>query len=144
MNSRAAFLLQSRKLRQTRPRLQILSVLLKATEPITQDQIAEHLGSETPNKTTIYRTLILLGYHDLVHEVFVRGRAAYYELAHHCGEIRCHPHFTCERCHRTTCMTDSETPMVSDLPAGYVICRQQVRLEGICPDCRDETVRFSR
>ena len=58
--NKASALLDSCQLRKTQPRLMILSVLLEADGPLTQDQIAEQLGDTAPDKTTIYRTLMKL------------------------------------------------------------------------------------
>jgi Fur family ferric uptake transcriptional regulator len=135
MKNNASDLLQSVKLRQTQPRLSILRVLLNAKAPLTREQIAERIGPDAPNKTTIYRTLTHLAKTNLVHQAFMDDRTAHYELAHHCGKIQCHPHFTCNSCLQTQCLTSVRTPTVK-LPKGFTIQRQQIRIEGICSDCR--------
>jgi Fur family ferric uptake transcriptional regulator len=135
MKHKAAALLNSVDLRQTQPRVAILTVLLKADAPLSQDQIAEQIGASAPNKTTIYRTLMNLVEKDLVHQAYLEERTRHYELAHHCGKHQCHPHFTCSICQHTRCLPEVDMPLV-ELPENYVMERQQVRIEGICDACR--------
>ncbi|MBL7215682.1 MAG: transcriptional repressor [Phycisphaerae bacterium] len=136
MKQKAIELLNSVNLRQTQPRVAILTVLLKAPAPVTQEQIAEQIGDSAPNKTTIYRTLMNLVEKDLVHKAYLQERTWHFELAHHCGQHQCHPHFTCSECQQTQCLPEVSMPLVK-LPKGYVMERQQVRIEGICCDCRE-------
>jgi Fur family ferric uptake transcriptional regulator len=138
MKNSADKLLTSVSLRRTRPRLAILEALLTANHPLSQEQIAENIGLDAPNKTTIYRTLTNLVETGLVHEAFLEHRVQYYELAHNCGQKCCHPHFTCSRCLQTLCMTHVAAPMVQ-LPEDFQVQRQQIHIEGICPKCLDKT-----
>lgn len=135
MNRKAAALLNSVNLRQTQPRVAILTVLLTADAPLSQEQIAEQIGTAAPNKTTIYRNLMNLVDKDLVHKAYLEERTWHFELAHHCGRHQCHPHFTCSVCQQTQCLPEVAMPLV-ELPEDYVMQRQQVRIEGICGDCR--------
>ncbi len=137
MKRKAITLLNSVKLRQTLPRIEILKVLLGAHAPVTQEQIAEQIGPAAPNKTTIYRNLMSLVEKDLVHRAYLDERTWHFELAHHCGKHQCHPHFICSECQQTECLTDVSMPL-AELPGGYVMQRQQVRIEGICRRCREK------
>ena len=136
MNPKAVNLLRSVKLRQTEPRLAILQVLLEADSPLTQEKIAEKIGHEAPNKTTIYRTLTQLVEKNLVHQAYLEDRTAHFELAHRCSEHQCHPHFTCRQCHQTQCLTGIKSPLV-EMPEGYTIERQQIHIEGLCKQCQE-------
>lgn len=133
-SNKARQLLKSVSLRKTQPRVAILEVLLGADAPLTREQISERLGPDAPNKTTIYRTLTHLVATNLVHQAYLDERSRHYELAHHCGQYCCHPHFTCGHCLQTMCLTTVDAPVV-ELPTGYMGQRQQIRIEGICPQC---------
>lgn len=133
---KAIDLLKQCGLRITGPRAAVLGALLGADHPLTQEQIAERLGAESPNKTTIYRTLVSLMEQNLIHKAYIKDRVWHFEPAHHCGEHQCHPHFTCLRCNRTQCLTGIHPPLIKGLPDGYRILRQQIRLEGLCDECR--------
>ncbi len=128
-------LLRSGNLRRTGPRVTILSVLLRAGKPLTQDQIAAKLADAVPNKVTIYRTLESFCKAGLVHKAFMHKRAWHFELADKCTESQCHPHFTCKRCGVIRCLVGLSVSIVKGLKKGFVIHRQQVRLEGLCPRC---------
>jgi len=131
---RAREMLKSVRLYCTTSRLAILEVLFGSDSPLTQDQIRQALPNEL-DKVTVYRTLTSLLEADLVHRAYVDERAAYYELAIHCGPSQCHPHFHCTRCGQTHCLLDLRIPLAQSPHRGFKIVRQQVRLEGICPDC---------
>ena len=158
---KAQQMLKDANLYCTEARVAILLVLMQAPRPLRQDQIAEQLasdasagldssggiprddrprgGSSTPqrawNKVTVYRTLESLTEVGLVHRAFTYQRAWYFELAEHCTEHQCHPHFTCTSCGVTTCLMDVLLPMAQVAQKGFVVSRQQVRLEGLCPAC---------
>jgi len=129
-------LLNSAKLKRTEPRRTILSVLLTAGKPQTADEIASAIGKGCPNKVTVYRTLESLVEAGLAHRAYVGDKSRYYETADRCSESQCHPHFVCTDCGQTHCLTQVTVPMATSAPAGFIINRQQVRLEGICPSCR--------
>ena len=119
----------------TKCRRAMLKVLANAQEPLTQHEIARRMGRKRFNKVTIYRTLESFCRAGLLHKAYMHERAWHFELADRCGEIRCHPHFTCKSCGVTRCLTDLSFPVVKGLKQGFVIQRQQVRLEGLCPAC---------
>ena len=128
-------LLSSVNLRRTVPRMAILGVLLKASRPITQEQVAEYLAPETADKVTIYRTLENFLKAGLVHKAFLHERTWHFELAHHCTKNQCHPHFTCTNCGNTNCLTEVSLPLTKNVRKGFVIHRQRVQFEGLCPQC---------
>jgi Fur family ferric uptake transcriptional regulator len=131
---KAEELLGRKGLRKTGPRLMILSALLLSDEPLSQEQIADRIHDQGVNKTTIYRTLSSLVETGIVHEAVVRDRIQYYETACHCKEHTCHPHFICQRCRKTICLTQVHIPSVS-LPKGFLRQRQQIKIEGVCSAC---------
>ena len=128
-------LLRSGNLRRTVPRVTILSAVLKAHKPLTQDQISASLAPTIPNKVTIDRALESFCKAGFVHKAFMQKRTWHYELADKCTESQCHPHFTCKKCGVTQCLTKLSLPLVKGLNSGFIIHRQQVRLEGLCPRC---------
>jgi Fur family ferric uptake transcriptional regulator len=128
-------MLKTAKLYCTQHRISILNVLFQAGKPLSQEQIASRLGKNGFDKVTIYRTLESFVKAGLVHKAFVDKRASHYELAHNCTEKQCHPHFTCTKCGNTHCLMEISLPMAASPHKGFVIHRQQVHLEGLCPKC---------
>ena len=135
LDDQAREMLRHAKLYCTKARIAILRALLETVRPLRQDQIAPPSAQETFNKVTVYRTLESLVEAGLVHRAFTQDRAWHFELADHCSEKQCHPHFTCTSCGITHCLTDISLPMARIADRGFVISRQQVRLEGLCPTC---------
>lgn len=128
-------LLSSVNLRRTSSRVAILGVLLSVRKPQTADQIAANLAPAGPNKVTIYRTLESFIGAGLVHKVFLQERTWHFELARNCTESQCHPHFTCTNCGDMQCLMEMTLPMAESPHKGFVIGRQRVQLEGLCPKC---------
>jgi len=135
LDSQIQQMLKAAKLYCTKCRVAILNVLAKTNKPLNQGQIAQRLGKNRLNKVTIYRTLESFYQVGLVHKAFIHKRAVYFELASRCSEIRCHPHFTCKSCGVTNCLIGLSVPLVKGLKKGFVIHRQQICLEGLCPAC---------
>lgn len=133
--SKAKELLTEAGLRQTAPRISILCALLKADRPLSRRQVSKILGLAAPDKVTIYRTFESLIEAGLVHRAYLRKRAWHFELANNCTEQQCHPHFTCTDCGRTHCLPQLSFPMAKSPDKGFVIARQRVQLEGLCPVC---------
>ena len=128
-------LLNSAKLKKTLPRRMVLEVLLNAAQPQTADEIVSAIGKTGPNRVTVYRTLESMVEAGIVHRAFVAEGIQHFELADKCTEHQCHPHFVCTDCGHTRCLHDVLVPMATSAPAGFVIERQQVRLQGLCPKC---------
>jgi Fur family ferric uptake transcriptional regulator len=135
LDTHARKMLKAAKLYCTSGRVAILKVLIKANRPLNQSQIARRSGRERFDKVTIYRTLESLLAAGVVHKAFMDKRAWHFELAHNCTKSQCHPHFTCTSCGNTHCLTGMSLPMAESPHAGFIIHRQQVRLEGLCPAC---------
>jgi Fe2+ or Zn2+ uptake regulation protein len=135
LREKADKLLKAAKLKRTGPRKATLEILLAAGTPQTAEAITSSIGKGCPNKVTVYRTLESLVSAGLVHRAFIDERSQYYELADRCTEHQCHPHFVCTGCGKTSCLHNASVPMATNLPADFVIHRQQIRLEGLCPKC---------
>ncbi len=132
---KAVRILGQTSLRRTEQRTRVLGALLDVGCPMTQGEIAEWLGGESPNKVTIYRVMESFIEAGIVHKVFLQDRSGHYELSHNCSERQCHPHFTCTDCGKTSCMTGVHLDMPRSPHEGFVIERQKVQLEGLCPKC---------
>jgi Fur family transcriptional regulator, ferric uptake regulator len=128
-------ILGSAKLKKTEPRRMVLEVLLSAAQPQTADEIVASIGKAGPNRVTVYRILESTVEAGIVHRAFVAEGSQHFEMADKCTEHQCHPHFVCTDCGTTSCMHDMSVSMATSAPAGFVIQRQQVRLQGLCPEC---------
>lgn len=137
LDEKARQMLKDAELYCTEARIAILKVLMQTSRPLRQSQISKQLADKTLNKVTIYRTLESLVEVGLVHRAFMQKRSWHFELSNHCSKTQCHPHFTCLNCGRIHCLTDIPIPMTQSPYKGFIIQRQQVRLEGLCPACQE-------
>jgi Fur family ferric uptake transcriptional regulator len=128
-------LLNAAKLKKTLPRRMVLEVLLNTATPQTADEIISAIGKAGPNRVTVYRILESIVEAGIVHKAFVAEGSQHFEMADKCTEHQCHPHFVCTHCGKTSCLHDVSVSMATSAPAGFVIQRQQVRLQGLCPQC---------
>lgn len=135
LDKQARKMLKTAQLYCTQGRITILTILMEAGKPLSQVQIAHKSVKGHIDKVTIYRTLDSLLQVGLVHKVLLDKRAQHFELAHNCTEQQCHPHFTCTSCGDTHCLREISLPMAKSPHQGFIIRRQQVRLEGLCPKC---------
>ena len=135
LDRQACEMLKAANLYLTRSRVAIVKVLLKTATPLTHDQIAVTMERKHLDKVTVYRTLSSLLEAGLVHKAYLDKRAWHFELAGNCTRRQCHPHFTCTNCGGTHCLTDMSVPMPKSPRKGFIISRQQIRLEGLCPAC---------
>jgi Fur family transcriptional regulator, ferric uptake regulator len=119
----------------TKAQVLVLRHLLRADRPLSREELVEAIGEDCPDKVTIYRIMEKFCKKNIVHKAYLRDRAWKYELAHNCDEKQCHPHFTCTNCRKTFCLTDLSLPMIKGLQRGFIIHRQQVRIEGLCAKC---------
>jgi len=133
-NTEAKAMLKNAGLYCTAARVAVIQALAKIKGPVKQDQITRLLHRRF-DRVTVYRTLESLLKADLIHKVFLEERACHYELARYCSKRQCHPHFTCTECGRTHCLMDLAMPLAKSPYKGFVIQRQQIRFEGLCPDC---------
>jgi len=128
-------LLSSAELRITSPRTAILACLLDADRPISHQDISKKLGTKAPDKVTIYRALQSFVDAGFVHRSYLHKRTWHFEMACNCRPRQCHPHFICINCGRVHCMVQAALPVVKSPNKGFFITRQQIQLEGLCPDC---------
>jgi Fur family ferric uptake transcriptional regulator len=135
IKQKARKLLVAAQLRCTNQRMAVLSALIRAGRPMTQEQISTSLGIIAPNKVTVYRILEGFVGAGLVHRVFLSQRTWHFELADRCTQNQCHPHFTCRICGDTYCLSEMSFPMARSHRKGFIIDRQRVQLEGLCPAC---------
>ena len=135
LTTKAKEILKVAKFNCTKAQVLIAKELLKADRPLSREELIQHLGQNCPGTVTVYRILERFCDQGLVHKVYLRSRAWKYELGHNCTIKQCHPHFTCSECDETFCLTGSSLPLIKDLKKGFVIHRQQVNIEGLCPSC---------
>ena len=135
LRAKAEEILKSVKLNRTSQRVAVMEKLLASDSPVSAEHLSGQLRKNCPDKVTLYRILDRFCKEGLVHKACLNNRVYSYELSHNCGKKQCHPHFICINCQKAYCLIGHSVPMVNGLKKGFVIQRQQVRIEGLCPNC---------
>lgn len=131
-------MLESMGLRATPNRVLVVAELLASDMPLSMADLEERLGSV--DKSSVHRVLTLLTENGLLHALEDGRGVVCYELCRsHADDGACsmddiHPHFYCEVCHRTTCITDVYVPLIA-VPEGYEVRSLNYMLKGVCPSC---------
>ena len=134
-------LLKTHGLRVTLARVTVLELLMCQRNPLSHQQIEDLLDGHHAkmDRVTIYRTLHSLTDCGLLHKVMGIDRSFSYayktnveENVHHGAD---HPHFVCERCAHTFCLTELDVPTTVNIRAGFSTRHTEVKLYGYCPEC---------
>lgn len=89
------------------------------------------------DKSTLFRTLVLLSENGLLHTIDDGSGSLKYCLCrcpdhhHHLG----HVHLTCVVCHKTWCLEDISIPSV-EIPQGFRMQEAQYLVKAVCPKCQ--------
>lgn len=132
--------LQSRGLRVTPERIQILHAVLDTEEHLQAEELAYRLqknGSRV-SRATVYRTLIHLVEAGLVRKVDFGEGHAHYENAGK-GEGH-HDHLICDTCGKVIEFFDPGLEQLQEEIAGrfdFHLTGHQFQLFGVCADCRN-------
>ena len=127
--------LQHKGIKPTPNRILVLKALMEARYPMSLNELEQTIG--TMDRSSIFRVLTLFYQSDVVHGIEDGSGSMKYEFCHsdtHCSIDDMHPHFYCERCHRTYCLDDSPIPRVN-LPEGFIAHSANYIIKGLCPDC---------
>ena len=130
-------ILKDKQVRITANRLLILDYFLKINHPLRISDL--EAGLPWADKATIFRTLKTFEEKAVIHTIKDDERAVKYALCsgqcavnHH----QVHPHFHCDVCGKTTCLTGYTMPEVS-LPKNYTAHKYSLMINGICSSCQE-------
>lgn len=122
--------------RTTRPRVEILALLLAAPRALSHLEIENELKrAPGMDRVTIYRVLDWLVARNLAHRIAGDDRVGRFNAAdgEHAG--RPHAHFKCNDCGGVTCLdTGLAAPRVP-VPAGFRPQQMELTVKGLCAQC---------
>lgn len=129
-------------LKVTDSRIAVLKVLMNTDAALSHAEITERLGDQDIDKVTLYRTLNAFTERGLAHKVATDDRNWLYAL-HLSDRTNMNPdsrhaHFICNTCEKIYCYPQEESPLDVNKAdeRGFVVQTKEVRLHGLCPDCR--------
>jgi Fur family ferric uptake transcriptional regulator len=132
---RSEALVRSTAARATRPRIEVLAVLLAARHALThheiERQVKRALGMD---RVTIYRVLEWLVAHGLAHRISGDDRVWRFNAAdeEHAWQ---HAHFQCNDCREVTCLEAAVATRTVPLPSVYRPQAIELTVKGVCAGC---------
>jgi Fur family ferric uptake transcriptional regulator len=124
---------------QTAHRLRVLEIIGASRHPLSAQEIIETMNTtQEINRVTVYRILDLLVDKRLVERISSGDRSFRYGLAPNVNH-EAHAHFYCIECKEMACLSPDHVDLsMESLERSFagLIERVEVRLDGICQDCR--------
>lgn len=123
-------------MRVTKPRVAILSTLIKRQSPATIEQIHHDVAASSCDLVTVYRCLAAFEEIGLVHRGFQHNGTIFYEY-HRGGDAR--GHLLCKTCGRAEPVELSAGHDLEELiqERGFRQVSRVVQFFGLCPDCQE-------
>jgi Fur family ferric uptake transcriptional regulator len=134
-HDRAESLVRAVATRATRPRIEVLALLLAAPRALTHHEIERRLKRRGMDRVTLYRVLDWLVARGLAHRISGDDRVWRFNAAEEHG--RRHAHFKCNDCGEVICLDTAVAARSVPLPAGYRPQEVDLTVKGLCPDCRE-------
>lgn len=132
---RAEHLVRSTAARATRPRIEVLCVLLAAPRALTHHEVERQMKRALAvDRVTIYRVLEWLAGRGLAHRIAGDDRVWRFSAAGegHAGQ---HAHFKCTDCGEVICLETAVAARNVPLPSGYHSQEIELTVKGLCADC---------
>lgn len=120
-------------LRVTQPRVELLRLLDRSTEPVCHSDAVRLLGERGGDPATAYRNLLKMVDVGLARVASTVGGVTYFEGAE--AHAHGHPHFRCQACGTVSCLPEATIAPPSG-PWGEAVSEADLTFVGRCPDCR--------
>ena len=130
----SAHILKHHGLRVTKIRSALLDQISHSSGAVPLGQLQSVLGSY--DRTTLYRTLIALIDHGVIHKAIEDSTDTYYALCDGCSTTshhHDHVHFQCSSCGTVRCV-DVPTELSVNVP-GCQIEALEITAKGVCAEC---------
>ena len=135
-NTEITELLKSKNIKSTAMRILVLQFFLSLDRAVSLHDLEEKFHFS--ERTTLYRTLKTFANKGLVHQINDGTSSTKYALcddscsSHNHTDV--HPHFYCEACKSTTCLSSIAIPEI-ELYGKFNIHRTEFILKGVCDVC---------
>lgn len=121
--------------RVTRPRVEVLAVLLAAERALTHHEVDKRANRALGiDRVTIYRVLEWLTAGGLAHKIAGDDRVWRFNAAGREHNHR-HAHFQCSRCGTVLCLGELGVQPGVRLPAGFRSQHVELTVKGLCAGC---------
>lgn len=127
-------ILHRHQLKRTGCREGILEIIIKARNPLSENEIRERL-SVNFDRTTFYRSFKTLLEHNILHKIVVDNQLVKFGIGYTDHNENNHAHFYCTACKNVNCL-DSINLNLPILPKGYSLYETEIIMKGLCPQCK--------
>ena len=125
--------LHDHNLKRTGCREGIISLIMKAGEPLSENEIRDKLAGNF-DRTTFYRSFKTLQESKILHKIVVDNQLVKYALDNAVTKKRDHAHFYCEECNSVRCL-DSVPVEIPKMPEGFTVWETEMIIKGLCARC---------
>jgi Fur family transcriptional regulator, ferric uptake regulator len=133
--------------RVTDPRVAVLSTLLSCDHAVSQLDVATMIEKyHTIDRVTVYRVLDWLVGVGIAHRIAGDDRVWRFMLNTQTGshpsrktashQLHEHAHFTCNTCGQTFCLDNVQPKVNGKLPAGFSTTEVDLKIRGLCAECK--------
>lgn len=129
-------ILQRHKLKNTRLRKAVLSLLMRADKGLSHQDLSRKLDVEF-DRVTLFRTLHAFEEHGILHKIMdPNGTAKYaYTPPESASDKHCHAHFICLGCEEVFCLEALFPLNEVRVPKGFSKKAIDVQVKGYCIKC---------
>jgi Fur family transcriptional regulator, ferric uptake regulator len=121
--------------RITRPRVEVLAVLLGADRALSHAEVEHRVNAALGiDRVTVYRVLGWLNEQGLAHKIAGEDRVSRYNAATH-SRSPSHAHFQCKGCGTVICLDTLHESLRVRLPQGFVSEDVALMVKGFCAGC---------
>lgn len=121
--------------RLTRPRVEVLAVLLAAERALSHHEVESRINASLGiDRVTVYRVLDWLSEKGLAHKIAGEDRLWRYNAAEH-AHSQSHAHFQCERCGMVICLDEQDDALRVRVPRGFISREIALTVKGFCATC---------
>jgi len=124
--------LRDKGIQPSHQRMRIYEALAATRSHPSAESIHRELSSEMPtlSRTTVYSTLDLFAAKGVAQRLTLSGSELRYDAT-----ISPHVHFRCRSCGAVSDLDGFPAPVLSEVPAGYLLESSHFHAEGLCPSC---------
>ena len=129
-------ILQTHKLKNTRLRKAVLSLLMQSDKGLSHQDISKTIDVEF-DRVTLFRTLHSFEENGILHKIIdPNGTAKYaYTLPNQATQEVSHAHFICLKCEEVFCLKDVFPLQDVKVPKGFSKKAIDVQVKGFCQKC---------
>ena len=127
-------ILHLHNLKRTGCREGILDIIIKASNPLSENEIRDRLPLNF-DRTTFYRSFKTLLEHNILHKIVIDNQLVKFGIGYSDSDNINHAHFFCNTCKNVQCLEPVNIKMPM-LPRGFQVQEIEIIIKGLCQNCQ--------